>query len=102
MHKNILAAQHKKEGHHLINAVKSGDAEAIKKVFKDHFLTSILIVNIDIEDLAEAIATASNKILNLLNDLFEERYRSSNIGEFLANDMDNLNTLAKYLKIKIK
>lgn len=89
-HNNIKKETFVSEGSKLSLAIRNGNIEDLRRIFEQNFLVSELFQFITVAELANAIDKAPNVSLMELEKLIYKRYNSTNIGEFLSDEIDVL------------
>ncbi len=97
IHKNVVAEKQQKVGMDLLELVAMADKEKIVEIFEDNRFSKTFMGQIDMRELATKILSGPNRIISALAEILESRYNPSNIGEFLAEDIEPLKNLEEEL-----
>jgi len=96
IHTEIEKERSLDEGKKLIHCLQNNQTR-IKDIFEKHQFSKNLFENINVTDFFDALIIASNRQIQLVIDLLTNRYKASNIVDFLDTDAIFLNSL--YIKI---
>ncbi|MGJ1269526.1 P-loop NTPase fold protein [Sphingobacterium spiritivorum] len=100
-HEEMKGGQHKELANRLVSALSTNDLPALKELMPIPGLDIHLYNVVDKENLLTAVLETSNATLQNFIDLFSERYRFSNVRDFLHDEkpcIDYLKTgLENYL-----
>ena len=102
IHKKVMDEQQQKLGSDLLALVASADKEKIVEIFQENQFSKTYLARIDMKELAICILSGPNRILSVLKDILVSRYNSSNIGEFLSEDIEPLKQLEEELSLLLK
>ena len=96
IHDNIKKEQYVANSNKLIDFLNKDEAE-LRAFFEKHILSKELFPYINGDILLDTILKNSNKQIFYFKELLKDRYNSSNIGEFLYEDIDCLKKLQEGL-----
>lgn len=102
IHKKIAGEQQQRVGSDLLALITSADKEKIIDIFQENQFSKTFMARIDMKELALSILSGPNRILSVLEDILVNRYISSNIGEFLAEDIEPLKQLEYELNLLLE
>lgn len=102
LHTEIQKEQLFERSKALIDAIQGNNIEELRQLFERYEFDYTLLAFVDENALYDAIKEAKNATVYELNKLIVKRYRSDNIGEFLAEEMPTLKTLEEKLENLIK
>lgn len=86
------------QSNQLIEFIKDEDEPELTAIFEKYKFSKELFLFIDIELLFKSIIGTKNKQLFNFSQLIENRYKSSNIGEFLSEDLLVLKSLKEKME----
>lgn len=103
IHDDIKKERYIENGNELITCIQEGSADAMASLFQKHEYSKDLFQYVDSALLIEAIVKTSNKNIFNFTEQLKHRYRSSNIGSILNEDIKCMMGLKEglegYLKI---
>lgn len=102
MHKKIQNEQEQKVAEGLLELLDSADKEKIEKIFEDNRFSKSFLGLINMKDLANSIFNGPNRLISILDNILTNRYNPSNIGDFLAEDIEPLQQLELELNLLLK
>lgn len=97
IHLEIKKEEYKKESSELINCLTNENDYELFAIFEKRKLSNELFQYIDDQLLFDTLLEISNKQLSNFTELLRYRYETSNIGEFLYEDLTCLSNLNKSL-----
>jgi hypothetical protein len=97
-HKAIQKEKSEERSWSLINAIKSNDINTLSELFEKYQLDREFLALIDSNLLFNVIIEARNSTIYEFTKLINRRYRMSNIGEFLADELLTLQVLTDQLE----
>ncbi len=86
----------------IINSFKNNDEKTLVFIFKENPLSKNIFQYLDGKKFFDSVVETSNKQMFKFIKILEKRYNSANIGEFLYEDYNYLNTLRLELQQYIK
>jgi hypothetical protein len=102
IHFDIKKEQYIAESNELIDCLKNNDELVLAAIFEKHKFSKELFQYIDNKQFVDTITRITNKQIFNFTELLNDRYSSSNIGEFLYEDFLFLTTLQNDLDLHIK
>jgi hypothetical protein len=93
IHLGIKTELHKEKGREFIKLISQDDEHALAAFFNENKILNSFFQYIDSISLLNAITSTSNKQIFNFSELIEERYRITNIGEYLFEDCAPLTVL---------
>ncbi|MGK4566770.1 P-loop NTPase fold protein [Flavobacterium sp. 3HN19-14] len=97
-HKEIENKKDSKKINKLFTHLNDNNIEAINEVFAEYSLKTELFEHLDPDSFFDTVLKVDNKTIKELYQLLDDRYNSTNIGEYLNGDYRFLNAVSKKLK----
>jgi hypothetical protein len=97
-HNEIESKKDNKKINKLITHLKDNNIEGINEVFLQYAFKTELFEHLNVKVFFDTILKVDNKTVKELSQLLDDRYGSTNIGEYLSEDYKFLNEISKKLK----
>ena len=97
-HNDIESKKDNKKINKLITYLKENSIEGINEVFLEYVFKIELFQHLDPDIFFDTILKVDNKTIKELSQLLDDRYGSTNIGEYLIEDYKFVNAISTKLK----